>query len=91
MGEGDGLGAVAGLSLGDAGASRSDGESAATVTSVVTGAGATAGEAMTKAVADRASEAALDEARNRMRAKPQGSSGRRERPHGGRRAPVRLR
>ena len=64
---------MAGLSLGDAGYSRSDGESTTTVTSVVTGAGATAGEAMTKAGADRASEAALDEARDRMGAWAGGS------------------
>lgn len=38
-------------------------ESATTVTSVVTGMGTTAGETVTKAIADKAAEAAIDETR----------------------------
>ncbi|MEP6666925.1 MAG: hypothetical protein ABJA81_10795 [Nocardioidaceae bacterium] len=42
-------------------------ESTTTVTSVVSGVGGTAAESMTKAVADKATDAAVDEARERMR------------------------
>ena len=66
MEKGNALGSASAVGLGDGPSSALPVESTTTVTSVVTGVGATAAEHMTKAVADKAAEAAIDETRERL-------------------------
>lgn len=66
MEKGNALGSASAVGLGDVPGPALPVESTTTVTSVVTGVGATAAEHMTKAVADKAAEAAIEETRERM-------------------------